>query len=266
MTLTSDESRAKASAQTVERALSLLECFTVDAPEWTVSALAAQTGLTNSTVYRLLATLEAAGLVERNPTATSSYRLGLQTVVLAHIALIHNRLRQLGLAAMTEMTAATGLLASLGCLYRDKVLYLGRTAPKPDPRAASIAGRLAPIHCTGLGKAILAFLPEKEADRLLRASPLTSFTPTTLTTIEQLKADLQDARQRGFAIDRGEWVHQSWCVAAPIRSNGGQVAGAISLTAPASELNDERLEALGRIVVEHASRISYDLGYTHGYS
>lgn len=266
MAIVSEEARGKAVAQTVERALALLDCFTVDAPEWTVAALAGETGLTHSTVYRLLQTLEVASLLERSSPAGTTYRLGLRTLSLAHVALAHNRLRQLTQPVLTEIVSETGLMASVGCLYRGGVLYLARTTPRPDPRAALAVGRQAPIYCTALGKAMLAFLPVAEADAILQAASLKAFSPSTLTTVEALQRDLEETRQRGYAVERGEWVQQNWCVAAPLQGRGGAVAGAISVTGPARELAEGRVDQLGQLVFEHASRTSYDLGNSRTYS
>lgn len=265
MTVSPDGVRAKNSAQTVERAFALLSCFAVDATEWSIANLAQRTGLTHSTAYRLLTTLESAGLVERTGGG-NSYRLGLQTAVLAYVALLDNRVRQFSLPAITEMATTTGLRANVGCLHHGQVMYLGRSSIDPDPRAGAVIGRLAPLYGTGMGKAMLAFMPPEMVDQLVEGTVLKPFTPTTITTMSDLRADLAEARERGYAIDCGEWSDEGWCVAAPLRGNGGTVLGALSLTGSKHQFGEAKIIEYGHLVMRYAARTSYDLGYIQGYT
>ena len=122
-------------------------------------------------------------------------------------------------------------------------------------------GHTEPLHSSGLGKAILAYLPETEVKDVLKGIDLKRTTHNTLTTATALRADLQSTRERGFAIDDEEGIIGIRCVACPILGHLGNVVGAISLAGPSIRMSKKRVLELGPDLRNIAAHISLKLGY-----
>ncbi|MBI3973014.1 MAG: IclR family transcriptional regulator [Chloroflexi bacterium] len=252
--------------QSVERALSILSLFTDKRPALRVADVSAALGLGQSTSSRLLATLEALGYVTKDPQ-TGHYRLGAEVIRLGGVALNNNELRRQALGVLHEVSSATGLGANLSVLRRYGpvdwgIFYLAHFDGAKAPRTYTLVGRRNPLHATGMGKVLLAHLPERERQALLDALPLPAYTPRTLTSHEALEAELEAVRDRGYAVEREELAFGRACVAAPIRDRTGQVVAAMSLSGPLSAMRLEQREAeLAQLTIEHADGISQQLGY-----
>ena len=128
-------------------------------------------------------------------------------------------------------------------------------------RIASQVGMRLPAHCTGVGKVLMAYLPEDERRELISKKGLPRFTRNTLTDPLALERELARIRERGFAIDNEEIMDSLRCVAAPIRNQTGEVISAISLSGPVSRLAGEKFETAIRLVTETADEISAHLGF-----
>jgi len=182
--------------QSVDRALKLLEAVASAAPDGeTVAVLAERCGLNRATAWRLLGTLETNGMVERDPS-TNRYKIGLALIRISSAAGYDGLVRRTRpiLERVSERTGETADLAIAGV---HGVTYVGEVTP-PSVLAISWLAREVPLHATSTGKALLAWLPREEALSMLE-QPLRAFTSTTVADPDQLLAELEQTRTRGFA-------------------------------------------------------------------
>ncbi|MFM9421342.1 IclR family transcriptional regulator [Thermus scotoductus] len=236
--------------KTLERGLSVLQAL-AELKEAGLSPLAERTGLTKSTLYRLLQTLVRHGFVEEE---RGVYRVGPKAFAVGQVYPRQNLL----LAAHPEMealAAETGESVNLAVLAGREALYLDQAEGARLVRLFTAPGSRAPLHATGVGKVLLAFrgIPE--------GLSLTPYTPYTLTRLEDLKRELETVRRKGYALDNEERELGVRCVAAPVFGPGGEVVAALSLSAPASRLSLEEAHRLAPRVVEAARKASLRLGF-----
>lgn len=248
--------------QSVERALGILTCFTDAKPQMRVSDLAQEVGLPQSTVSRLLRTMETLGFVEQDAT-TGLYRLGLELVTLAGIVLNQIPLRAEATVELSAVAAELGLAANLATMRDDALFYLAAVEGPRAPKLFTMVGKHGPLHCTGMGKVLLAHLPEGEQARVLDRLHYPRFTPYTAGSADDLRPMLDRVLGTGYAVEREELAFGRSCVAAPIRDASGVVVASTSISGPLSELDLGRREPeLAVRVIEMADRISRRLGYT----
>jgi DNA-binding IclR family transcriptional regulator len=246
--------------QSVERALALLTCFGDAQPRLRVSDLARQLELTQSTVSRLLATMESLGFVEREPQ-TGLYGLGLELVTLAGVALNQIEVRRQAVAELASVAAELGLAANLAVLRDDELFYLASVEGPKAPKLFTMIGKRAPLHATGMGKALLANLAADAQAALLGRIPYPRFTRYTAGSADELRPTLETAREHGYATEREELAFGRACVAAVIRDASGAVVATTSISGPLSALNlDRREDELAARVIEMADNVSHRLG------
>jgi len=251
---------SSAHAKTIDGALKILCRFNHASPEWTIRDLAQQLDVPYSTAYRYVSTLEESGyLVRHRPT--ESYRIGLPLIELAGVALNQIDVRVHGLSHLDHLADLTGLNANLALLYEGDTFHIAYAVRSAVPRMYTALGRRAVAHCTALGKTLLAALPFDEVRSLVETYGWRPYTPRSIQNFPDLEKALAEVRTQGYALDRGERHLGTSCVAAPIRDKTGQVIAAISVTGPNDQFSDEQLPGLIVTVLEHASVISYRLGY-----
>ena len=243
-------------SQTLDRALSILDLL-ADQPR-RINEVAEHLGVHHSTALRLLHTLRSHGFVKELPD--HSYRLGASTFQLAFTALEGINLRVVARPYMQRLNAETGETVHLGSLEDGDVVYIEKVEARHRVRMHSSIGGIATLHCTGVSKAILAFLPEHEQEHLLETHTLARFTDNTHVTIDEVRADLARTRERGYSIDDQENEPGIHCIGAPIMSENGTVVGAISLTAPLSRVDRQTLEGFVPSLLEAVSGASEELG------
>lgn len=252
---------ASGRTQSVTRALRILKCFTDEAPVLRVGDISAKLDLTPSLVSRLLATLEHEGMVERD-LETGFYRLGRAIVTLAGVSLNTNRLRVEALTEMQEVEGRLGLGVNMAVLDGDAIFYLAHVDGPQAPRPYTLIGRHNPLHATGMGKLLLAFMPDAERNAYAEGLPLPAYTSRTITDRQRLREELDAIRGQGWAVELEELALGRGCVAGPIRDKHGQVVAAISISGPISTLDWEarRMELIS-VIIEVADRISMRMGY-----
>lgn len=241
--------------QSVERAIALLKAVAHGPHPASVSELAAQVGLNRSTAWRLLATLEQHGLVERDPI-TQRFDVGYATIRLAdsadHNALVR-RARPImeTLALQTHETVTLAVATSLSLLYVDQVDPPGIMTP-------SWLGRPIPLHATSAGKAFLAWLPEAERSAIL-PQQLERYTPMTITDGADLDAQLTEIRRTGYGLCVGEYEEFSNGVSAAVQDHRARPIAIVNVWGPSQRLSQQRLPELGRMALTAAHRIAATL-------
>lgn len=251
-----------AGTQALERALSLLACFSDEQSELRTSELCARTGLGQSTVSRMMSTLDRLGYVVPD-ARTGLYRLGPTAVALGSVALNSSPLYRAARPVAQQLAHATGLGVNLAEFRDDQLFYLCNFEGARSAKSFTMAGRTAPLHATGLGKAILAEQEAPYVEAYFAAGLAHGYTPHTLTGAEEMAAALARIRSRGYATEVEELAFGRACVAAPIRGRGGRVVAALSLSGPLSDLDlPGRERELALTVIEAADGLSAALGFT----
>jgi DNA-binding IclR family transcriptional regulator len=244
----------------VEKAIDVLLCFDVQQPQLRLTDISRRLGLHKSTVHRLLAVLKKKGLVVAD-ASSQLYSLGPALVELAWVILRQQDLRSVCRPHMEELRRLTRETVSLHIRLGDKRVCVEELESEQEVRFAATLGLAAPVHVGAPGKALLAFLPEAELERLLPTLSLTAITAETITEAGVLRAELAATRARGYAISVGERSPWAAAVAAPIFDWRGQLCAALSVAGPTQRLTAMGLEALGAQIVEAAAKISAALGY-----
>ena len=252
----------KQGVQSVYRALKLLEyvCSSDNHRGVSLSELSDYIGLSKPSVYRLLNTLQTFHLVSKEPQ-TGLYHPGPGLIELAQKGLERFEVRKIAIPYLDELQKKTNETVHLAILDSGEVVYLEKRESKQTIRMYSAVGRRAPAHCTGLGKAILAFLPQEERRRILEEKGLTAYTPRTITSLSEFELECERIRSRGFAFDLGEHEEEIRCVAAPIFDHTGYPIAALSVAIPAFRTNQDQLEELGPEVAKAAQGVSRELGF-----
>jgi len=246
--------------QVLDRALGILDLLAGENPELGLSEVSELTGLHKSTVHRLLQVLERHRLIEKL-ALNGKYRLGLRLFELGSKAMAQFDLRERAQPYLKRLVLETGETAHICILDGDRMLSIANVESPRTLRTPSTVGHRTPLHCTSVGKALLAFLSEDEQIDLINQCELIDYTRHTITKPARLKAELKLIRQRGYALDDEEIEEGLRCVGAPVMDHSGRVVAAMSIAGPAFRLTDDRIPAVARSVIQAASELSVELGY-----
>lgn len=195
------------------------------------------------TLYRLVQTLTREGMLVFDPDQ-QRYSLGVRLVRLAHAAWRTSSLAPIARAHLDALSADTGETVHLAQLDHAQVLYVDKRNTAEPVEMYSSAGKVGPAYCTGVGKVMLAHLPEQTLAQLIPLQLFHRFTAHTLTSEETLRAELADIRSQGYGFDREEHEPGIICVACPILSQKGRVLGALSVTSTTTRTDLAALENL----------------------
>lgn len=217
--------------------------------------IAESLGLPISTTFRQLKFLTECGFL-RNIGGV--YTLGGTLIRLGNAATRQNPLSRIGHLPLLELSEATSETVHLSEKNGKDVIYIEKVEGSRPIRMGSMIGKTAPLYCTGVGKAILAFLPEAEREKLLQDMELTAYTPNTITDRKKLTAELAEIRRLGYAVDDCENEPGVFCVASPIFNSLGEVTGAVSVSGSELYLRNSR-ECIAAKVMNTAHLISAQL-------
>jgi DNA-binding IclR family transcriptional regulator len=239
--------------QSVDRALKLLAGAAAAAPRGeTAAVLASQCDINRATAWRLLGTLEAHGLVERDPS-TNRYKIGLALIRMSAAGGYDGLVRRTR-PILERVSAETGETADLAVVGLHGVTYVGEVAP-PSVMAINWLAREVPLHATSTGKAFLAWLPPDEAMGLLER-PLRGFTDTTVTDLDVLLAELAATRARGYAECAGELEPTLYGVSAPVlNATDGKPLAVFSIWGPVDRVPVSRFPKLGPVAIQAATEV-----------
>jgi IclR family acetate operon transcriptional repressor len=244
---------------TVQKGLRILEAIAEQPAPIALSELAQIMKVSKSTLHRFLSTFQEAGYLER-PSGTDRYRLGVRVLKLAGAMLSEQPVREVASSYLVDLMLSTNEASHLTVLDGADVVYLDKVDSPHPVRMYSYVGLRQPAYATAAGKAMLAYLPEVRLQPIL-AHGLEPRTPNTITSERTLRDHLMEIRRRGYAIDNEEAMPDIRCVGAPIFDFDGKVAGAVSISGPASRLSEHRAEEIAPLVVDVAQQISSRFGY-----
>ena len=244
------------------KALDILE-LVGEQPNLALSELAAQSGLTKVTVFRILSNLELRRYVRRDE-ASGRYRPGIKVMHLAGLLREELDLRSTARPILEEVRRECGETVNLAVPVDGRITYIDILQSSQSLRMAASVGDADDYHSTALGKAILAHESTAFVRDLVRTRGLPAKTDRTISNLTRLLGELRTIRQDGYAIDDEENEAGARCVAAPVFGAGGAVIGAVSISGPATRIAQDRLGELGALVRRSGLQISDQLGYRRG--
>ncbi|WP_432013605.1 IclR family transcriptional regulator [Streptomyces cucumeris] len=216
---------------TISKASRVLDLFTAASPEWGVSEVAAHLQVAKSSAHDLLATLTEIGLLRRLPDGR--YRLGWRIPELNHALLEGTDFLRVARTHTQRLADQLRATIHVAALREHHVIYLDKAVGwRTADFTTTDVGLAAPMHCTALGKVLLAALDVEAADALIDRNGLSRHTPRTITSSTRLREELLAIRGRGSGYDFEEAYSRVCCVAAPIRDSKGQVQAAVSASVP----------------------------------
>ena len=242
------------SIRAVERALDVLQCFTSQTPELTMSQISERIGINKSTVHRLLLTLERNRFVERD-LSTGMYRPGPRLLQIASLAREQNNLRRIALPFLQDLCSEYRENVNLALLDGADVIYVDVVEGSQRVKLAAVPGQRLPAFSTASGKAILAFLPEDRVRQILERG-MPQYTTTTVNSFEKFFEEAVRIRTRGFAISEHEFEEGINAIAAPVCN---QPVASVSIAGPAYRLTRERMLEIGPRLLATARDIAEEV-------
>ena len=249
------------SVQLLNRAFAILESLSVAKEGLGVTALAERTGLSKSTVHRIVTSLAEGGYVGKN-ARTGHYELGIKLIEMVSYYINGLELHTEARPYLRGLTATLSLTTHLGILEGAEVLYIEKLDIFPNVRLFSQVGFRVPAYCSSLGKCLLSGLSGDEPDTALGACDVVQYTERTITDRSVLKRHLVEVRRQGYALEDQEQEAGHRCIGAPIFDYRGDVVAAISASGSDAVLGDERILPVAEQVKQTALQVSRRLGYT----
>lgn len=240
---------------TVGKALDVLDRVAQAGRPVRFSELLAEGAYPKATLYRFLQTLTHQGMLSYD-SDRQTYGLGVRLVRLAHAAWAQSSIAPLARPYVDRLSAEVGETIHLAQLDLGQVLYVDKRNALRPVEMFSQAGKVGPAYCTGVGKAMLAHLPDDALARALERQSFHRFTAQTLDTPERLMAELQAIRDRGFAFDREEHEPGIICIAVPILARSGRAMAALSVTSTTARASIDVLAGLAPKLQETAALIA----------
>jgi len=243
----------------LQRGLKLLTLFAKAEGGLTATQVAKLSGLPISTVHRFLVNLESTGFLNWN--GNGRYHLGIACFSLGQSALGHLDIRRLSFPYLEELNHKTRETIHLTVRHELSVVYVEKL-DSPEPlRIFSRIGAGVPLHCTAVGKVMLAYMPSEEQAGVLRQVDIKRLTQNTISNIQDLAVHLQRVRKNGYACDLEENELHIRCIAAPIWDHTGRVNASLSITGPVVRMPMTRLRQLAPLVQQAGLKISRELGF-----
>lgn len=255
-----EEKETKNPVQSAERIFQVLEML-ADNGEMGLMELSTVLGLHKSTVHRLLMSLIYMGYAKQNET-TQKYMLTYKLVNMSGKILDRMDILQIAKPYMERLSAISGETVHLVQREGSDILYIYKIEAKVGTiRMVSHVGMIHPMYCSGVGKAIMATLPEKEVRKIWDASIIEKKTDKTIVTFEDMLTTLEEVRKNGYALDDEENEEGVRCIAASLRGYGKNVKYAFSISGPVSRMTKERLEELAVDMKKVQAELQRELGY-----
>jgi IclR family transcriptional regulator, acetate operon repressor len=251
--------RASGQVQSLSRALKLLNALAVHSQGLSLSEVAGHVGLPNSTAHRLLTTLQNERYV-RFDSERSVWLIGVQSFCVGTAFVRSRDLVTIARPYMRRLMEQSGETVNLAISDRGEVIYIAQVETQKMMRAIAGPGGRAPMHCSGVGKALLAAADDAVAEKLMANMELHRETAQTLITVQDLQRDLVQVRAQGYAVDNEENAIGLRCVAAVIYDEHGAPLAALSVSGPTARITEQRIPLLGEAVAGIAAEITAEIG------
>lgn len=244
--------------QSVERTFELLELMAEAGGEVALSQLAASSGLPLPTIHRIMRTLVGGGYVRQQPSRR--YALGPRLIRLGETAS-----RTLGAWArpyLTELTEVTGETSNMAVLDGDQVVYVAQAPSRHSMRMFTEVGRRVDVHCTAVGKAILAQLPDETVAQVLARAKMKPQTERSITTVDAMRTELKTIREQGYAVDDGEQEIGVRCLAVAVP--GSPSNAAISISGPETRMGLITVDEVVPLLTKAAKVLAREMDASRG--
>lgn len=242
----------------VDRALKVMELLAESRRGFSLSDLSRRLALPKSSAHLIVRTLEMRGYLQKNGE-NGKYFFGLKLINLSHTALENLDLREQARPFLQRLMLKTGLTVHLAVLERSEAVIIDKVETPGMLRLATWIGRRLDANSSGVGKALLAFVPEPEIDRQFTGRPLAKYNNKTIISAARLKRELKKVRELGYAFEDEEGEVGVRCIGSPIVDSTGNVIAAVSVAGTTSQVPLERVEKLALLVKAVASEISAHL-------
>lgn len=239
--------------KSLKKALDILDCFTLDKPELGITELSSLLSLNKSNVHNIVSTFEICGYLEQNPES-GKYSLSLKILQLAHIASRNMSFQSIVHKAVKELAEEFDEIVYFGIPDGDNVMYMDAGFPDTVYNVRWVQGMTAPLVCTSIGKAILAYMPDAFIRRILQ-NPLEKFTEYTITDPEKIYEQLKSIKKLGYSEDHMEHEYGIQCVGVPVFNINGKLIGALSTTGPSLRFTDEKMQEFVAALRKKAAEI-----------
>ncbi len=244
--------------QALDRGLTLLHTL-AETDQATLTELAMLTGMVPSTLHRLLVTLQHHGVVDLDE-ATQHWTIGVEAFRIGSSFVRRTKVAEAGRPIMRDLMEATGETANLAIADDGDVVFISQVETHETVRAFFWPGTRGAIHASGIGKALLAEFSPEEVKRILQKKGLAGFTPKTITVPEELFADLEEARRRGWSVDDEERNLGMRCLASPIFNQFSEAIAGVSVSGPSVRMTPARDDEIGTMVKQAADAITQAIG------
>jgi DNA-binding IclR family transcriptional regulator len=247
--------------QALERALDILECFSFQNRELSLTDFVNRTGLNKTTVKRLISNLTARGYLQRDPQS-KKYQLGMRLFEMGGIVFSSFSLRQAAAYPMTNLQSETGATVLLGVSMEDQLVYVDKRDGDGMIRISSDIGWRRPLHYGMLGMVLMASLDSKDVKRILKEDPLEAHTSFSITDNDAFSLRLEQIRDQGYILEKEEAVEGVIGIAASIRDYSRQVVAALGIALPIrTHDRTTDLDGMVDLVKKTCETISSNLGY-----
>lgn len=248
------------SIQSVDRALSIISLFSLSRPTWGIADISKALNLSQPTVHALVQTLTKRGFLSQIPD-TRKYSLGLQMYEYGVIAGIKLKINQIGSGPAVGLVKSTNMTVRIAIMDNFQVVVTLNISPQPQSLQLLQIGPRTPAYSSAMGKAILCHFSEDQLDEYLAQCDFRTFTPHTITNKVKFIKDLEESRNKGYAVDREEYMLGFACIGTAIFDETNKPVGAISLSGEPNFLQDDSLSTKVYEMMSVATEISRNLGH-----
>lgn len=246
--------------KSVDKAVSVLNCFSLEAPIRGVGDISQLTGYTKSTASRLLSTLERHGCVER-AGGPGKYRLGYRVYLWGLISGKQTNLATIAQPIMEQLRDKCGEEVALYVVEGERRVCVERVASVHEIAKVAPIGTYYPLHAGAAGRVLLAYLPSEKRQKFFRKNRLDKITSLTITDVKTLEKDLESIRKKGYAISRGEREPDAFSVTAPVWDASCRAVASLSISGPNFRLTNKKLKKYITWVLAASEELSKKLGY-----
>ncbi|MFF2455285.1 IclR family transcriptional regulator [Peribacillus simplex] len=246
--------------KSVSRALDIITIVSLKKGGLGVTEISKQIDINKSSVYRILSTLVQYGYIEQD-SETERYKLGYKFLEISSKLLESIDLRSEARQYLQELENTTNEVIHLVVYDQGEVVYIEKLEGNETLRMHSKVGKRAPMHCTSVGKAILAYLPSNVVLNILEQKGMPRHTDKTITNKDDFLQELIQVRIKGYALDLEENEYGITCIAVPIFDHSGKVIAAVSISGPTMRMTDQRIDLLQLQMIQIGKKISTRLGF-----
>ena len=247
--------------KSIDKALQIIELFNMEKPVWGITEISKALNMYKSNVYNILFTLAKRGFIKKDFNK-EKYSLSIKYFELGSVVIKNMDLRKISLPYIEKLFQEFSETVHLGVLDDGRVVSIEREESKQGLYSHIEIGKSAPLYCTAVGKAIMAYLPSDEVNSLIKEKGLKKYTESTIVKKEDLIKELVKIRKQGYAIDNMEHEEGVRCLAAPIRDHRGEAGASLSISGPAFRMDNKDIIHIAKKIKQYCNYISEEIGYT----